>query len=360
MIDLALRPKLRLLDLDGKSAGGVARGGLPANRPKEPLFRLRWTGALDPKIYEGNVFQSKQLFDLKRGDRMLVGLFRDSTGVRFERNLLADELPKPRVHRGEDWVLGLPYYHAAVTTGGNQLALTATLERPRDRSAGQDGNLQQTRPGFVWWEVTPKSGEKPTTVRVAERPQLPAPAWDVTVAGWPGSPTNYRPAGVKAWANVAPPPAAYELKIDPARLAAGVVPLEVDGPDGKVQVFASLEDWQLKADFKPGPPAPVSCLVLRIQHPDKKPVFVRPAGFDFTAYEQRYYPPSAAVTAVFGPVTRDQLDARLQGRPLELELVSVERFKAAAPAVGLELEPAVNEQPLVDPPKLGEDAGKAK
>ena len=41
LLDLALRPKLRLLELSGEVAKGMARGGLPCNRPFDPLTALR-------------------------------------------------------------------------------------------------------------------------------------------------------------------------------------------------------------------------------------------------------------------------------------------------------------------------------
>jgi hypothetical protein len=177
---------------------------------------------------------------------------------------------------------------------------------------------------------------------------------------------TYKPASIRAWADFAPPPASYKVRINAAALAAGEAMVEEPGEDGKVQVFASLEDWPLRVDtdprtdFRTADPPRVPCLVVRVLHPDKRPVFVRPVGIDFAATEQRYYSPSAAVTAVFGPVnSKDDLDAKLQGRPLELDLISVERFKTDHKPLILNMDPASPEQPLVDPPKLGEIAEKA-
>ena len=307
---------------------------------------------------------------------MLVRLSRDSTGVKFSRDLLADDPRlKGRVAAADDWVLGLPYYHAAMTPQDKQLWLTATLESSRGRSPGRDGNLQQARPAFVWWDVSsqslsnpppPVGDGRPTTVpHVAERAQLPAPAWTLLAEGWPGGVNTYKPASIRTWADFAPPPAAYKVTINSSALTAGGAAVDEQGEDGKVQVFASLEDWPLRvdtdprSDFRTVDPPRVPCLVVRILHPDKRPVFVRPVGIEFAASEQRYYGPSAAVTAVFGPVnSKDDLDAKLQGRPLELDLISVERFKTDHKPLILNMVPAGSEQPLVDPPKLGEKADK--
>jgi hypothetical protein len=188
--------------------------------------------------------------------------------------------------------------------------------------------------------------------------------------GWPGGVNSYKPATVRAWGDFAPAPVAYKVKIPSARIAAANSPdltyVEEPGEDGKVQVFASLEDWPLrvdtdpKADFRTTEPKRELCLVLRILHPDKRPVFVRPVGVEFSASEQRFYAPSAAVTAVFGPVnSKDDLDAKLQGRPLEIDLISIERFKTDHKPLSLNMDPAGTEQPLVDPPKLGDLPGKA-
>jgi hypothetical protein len=298
---------------------------------------------------------------------LLVRLFKDSTGVRFERDLLAaDPRLKGRTAAGDDWVLSLPFYLARTTTQEKQVLATATLETPKGRDPGRDGNLQQTRPGFVWWDIAPETGPRAKTVRVTNRPQLPAPAWNMLAEGWPGTTGRYTPAVVRAWADFAAPPAAYKVSIETARLASGEVAVEATGEDGKVQVFAALEDWPLRVDteerndFATTPPPRVPCLVIRVLHPDKKPVFVRPSGVTFGASEQRFYPPSAAVTAAFPVSSKDDLEAQLQGRPLELELVSIERFKAEHKPVVLNMGPAgQQEQPLVASPVLGEKTDKA-
>jgi hypothetical protein len=86
-------------------------------------------------------------------------------------------------------------------------------------------------------------------------------------------------------------------------------------------------DTDPNRDFPPATQS-VKCLVVRVLHPQGKPVFVRPAGgVKIDAAEQQYFSSSAAMTAVFGPVTsKDDLEAKLQGGKLELDLVSVERF----------------------------------
>jgi hypothetical protein len=359
LIDFGLRPKLRLVDLNGVPAKGVAPGGLPANRPQDELTSLRWTGANIPQLYDGYVFNSRQKFFLQRGDRMLVSLFKDSTGVRFERGLLVDELPQDRVAKGDDWYLGLPRYHSEPTLQDKQLWATATLETPHGRSPGREGNLQQTKPAFVWWDIAPEAGPRATKIRVSERSQLPAPAWSILAEGWPGSLDRYKPAVVRAWADSAPPPAAYKVQIDLARLISGETAVVGTGEDGNVQVFASLENWNLRDDteaendFSTAESPPLMCLVVRILHPEGKPVFVRPTNTSFfKAEEHRYYAPSAAVTAVFGPTSRDLLEDKLQGQPLVLDLVSIAKFQAEHKPVTLKMPPAGPEQPRVASPKL--------
>jgi hypothetical protein len=365
-IEQALRPKLRLQAIGGgKAPDGVPRGGLPANRQDDGLVNLRWTGPLPIALYDALVLQSRQRVDLRAGDRMLVRLTRDSNRVRFGRDLLADDPQlKGRTQRGDDWVLGLPYYHAQVTAQDKQLWLTATLESLTGLKPDRDDTLQQPRPAFVWWDVAPQGGDRPTKVRIDEWSYLPAPAWNAVAAGWPGEVGRYKPAAVRAWADLVPPPAAYRVTIDAAaaRLVAGEAVAEAAGEDGKVQVFASLEQWPLRvsagtddaATFGQPPPPPVQCLVIRVLHPDKKSVFVRPVGAAFEASEHQFFTPSAAVTAVFGPInSKDELEAKIQGRPLTLDLISVEKFKADHKPVTLSLDPAGPEQPLVYPPNLG-------
>jgi hypothetical protein len=289
---------------------------------------------------------------------MLVRLFKDSTGVRFERGLLVDELPQDRVAKGDDWFLGLSRYHSEPTPQDKQLWATATLETPRGRSPGREGNLQQTRPAFVWWDVAPEAGPRATKIRASERSQLPAPAWSLLAEGWPGSLDRYKPAVIRAWADINPPPAEYKVQIDLPRLISGEAVVTAAGDEGKVQVFASLEDWRLRIDtnaendFSTTVEEPQMCLVVRMLHPDAKPVFVRPTNAEFKAEEQRYYPPSAAVTAVFGPTSRDDLESKLQGQSLVLDLISIAKFQADHKPVTLKMPPAGPEQPRVASPKL--------
>jgi hypothetical protein len=363
MVDQALRPKLRLMGPTGKAVNGA---GLPADRDRTTLYNLRWSGKLDPKVYEGRVLQAKQLLDLRRGDRMLVRLFKDHrTGVRFQRTLLADELPRNRVARDPQsgWALGLAYYHPTWTNQGNLLALTTTLEQA-SQPLDEGDTLVQPRPAFVWWEVTPQSGGKAKTVRVDERPQLPAPAWTMLASDWPGSLERYRPATIKVWADLTPPPpAGKKVSIDPAQLAAGEVRAEVATEDGPVQLFVSLEKtWPLRVDtdpdndFKTADPPGTPCLVVRVLYPDKKPMVVRPVGITFEASEHRFYGSAAAATAAFGRVnSRDDLEARLGSRPLELELVSVENFKARVNPVVLEPGEPHDSQTMVAFPNLPVD-----
>lgn len=200
---------------------------------------------------------------------------------------------------------------------------------------------------------------------MTERPQLPAPAWTAGADGWPCVVGRYRPATIKAWVALAPPAADARVKLNVAAIAAGEATATTTDEDGKVQVFASLEDWPLRTDVDPkkdfgnADPPRIQCLVVRVLHPDKKPVFVRPAGVTFDASEQRFYGPSAAVTAVF-QTNKDQLDAKLPGGVLELDLVSVEKFKADRKPLVLEMGPARPEAPLIklNPPERAGDKGK--
>jgi hypothetical protein len=371
-IDQALRPKLRLLDA-GVPVAKLPPSGLPADRLTAPLNGLWWSPKFDAGTFTGEVLpRSRQVIHLRGGDRLLVRLTKDSTGVKFSRDLLAaDPRLKGRVtprDERDEWVLGLPYYHAAPTERDEPLRLTATLESPKGLSPGRDGNLEQIHPEFVWWEVVPQTGKPPKTVRVTARSQLPAPAWTLLAEGWPGGANSYKPATVRAWAAQYPPPSSCQVQFSTAAVAAGEARAVEPSKDGAVQVFASVEDWPLrvdtdpKNDFETADPKTEKCLVVRVLHEHNKPVFVRPVGIDFQASEHRYYPPSDSVTAVFGPVnSKDDLDAKLRGGALVLDLISVERFKLEhKPAVlAMPDPPSRTETPLVGPPSLGEKLEKA-
>ncbi len=331
-LEMALRPKMRLLH-NGVPVEGVPRAGLAANRAGDPLHRLRPSGPVTPGLYEGLVFDSPQKVRLDRGDRLLVHLSSGADGVRFGRDLLAQEFPQARRKEEGDWVLGVPQNMNDETREDRLLRLMATLESKRGLWPGREGVLQQVRPRSVWWEVTPggKEGAAVGPQRIANLFGFPAPAWEVVVEHWPADPEP-RPVQLKVWCAEEPPPVGKRVPVTPGDSAVTLPPIDLDGE--RVEVSVSLEPQPLRRTADLTEPSPVPCLVVRVQHAPDRPVLVSLGDFPTARQEHRYYG-KENYTAMFGPVTRDQL----AGRAVQLELTSVTKLKAACTAIAIELPP---------------------
>lgn len=365
-IDQALRPKLRLLKAgspaprtnpEGKTLPGA---GLAANRQSDELRSLRWSDAFKPDFYKGLVYNAKQEFEFQPGDRMLVRIFKDKSGrIAFERDLFARLLmgrgPTPD-ETSAGWMMGVGGYRANRDNAGNHLKFTGMLECLNGRSPGDTGVLQQVYPGFVWWDVTTIDGKRPKVIHIAARTRNPvaAPAWNLTAEAYSERADDYKPAAIRAWVDERRPSASYPpAPIDPGKLDTGI-PIRVQGEDGEAQVFLAIED---KVDVTNGELTNMPYLVIRVLHPAGKPVFVRPPpASGFTASEQRYYSESNAVTAVFGPVSKETIEKKLNGAPLEL--ISVSQFQEGHKPIEWKMPPAnPSEQDFIYPQALGNGSG---
>jgi hypothetical protein len=332
-LDEALRPKVQLL-ASGEPVNGVPRDGLVADRANAKLLNLLPSGSIAPGLYTGLALNSQQRILLNRGDRLLLRLRSDGEQVRFERSLLADEFPKaekPRAAAG-DWVLTVLQNRRDVTPFSEHLRLLAALETTRGRAPGPDGVLQQTRPGFVWWEVAPagRPGGAPKVglARVTDAYGYPAPAWELTVDDWPAD----QAPRLRAWCAAAPPPVVQSLALDPERVAAGTFQEAVEADGRRATVSVALEEQKLATEADGAEPRPVSCLVVRVYHAPDRPILARLTGSGFDGEAHSFYRSASAYTGVFGPLTLD----RLRGLNLHLELLSVEQFKAAATPITLD------------------------
>jgi hypothetical protein len=336
-LDLALRPKLRLLDVTGGVVKGTSRLGLPANRADDRLEDLRPSGAFAPGVYQGLVYNSLQRMSFERGDRLLVRLQTTGDDVRFERDLFANEpqfRDAPRKQEG-DWVLCVPMVLDDPTRQGRQLRLMATLETTKDRKMEPEGLLKQTTPRAVWWEVSPvAAGVGPQ--RVTNLFGYPAPAWDVSVDNWPAPPSP--PPRLKVWCGAAPPDVAKRLTFTASRAE----PQKTEVDDGQpVEVSVAWEGYRLKTEPGMVEPPEIPCLVVRVKHAPNRPILIQPSDLKPTAQEHRYYG-SVNYTAVFGPLSPE----KLTGGVVQLEVVSVAKLKANATPLDLDLPaPRRNIQP---------------
>src|SRR5262249_12247939 len=91
----------------------------------------------------------------------------------------------------------------------------------------------------------------------------------------------------------------------------------------------NIEERDVEDPDRPTLKRKVSCLVVRLRHPEGKPVLVRPP-WRYLGEEHRFYEKAGKYTALFWPVTLPQALKSLQ----ELEVVSLEGFRERARELG--------------------------
>jgi hypothetical protein len=332
-LDLALRPKVQLL-VNGEPAAGLPPTGLPTNRLRDELEKLRLAGPLKPQRYAALVHKDQQQMLLNRGDRLLISLKSHADGVLFQRDLYATELSSDRRKSVGNWVLGVPQVLDDPTAQLGRLRLMATLETTSGQLPGRDGVLQQTLPSYVLWEVAANSAANPKLgqLRAASLPGFPAPAWDITVNDWPSEPT---PVKLTAWVG-SDPPSGRRISIPAEKILAGPFEqaVEIDGQTVTLSISHETQALRIAQD-ETAEPRPEPCLVVRISHPPNKPVMSLFAGLEIAGQEHRFYKAAAAYTGLFGPITRDQLS----GLTLELDLLSLVKLQEQATKITIELPP---------------------
>src|SRR5262249_40115238 len=111
-------------------------------------------------------------------------------GFVFQRDLYGESQASTqgnvRKVEQDQWLLA---FHENRFTGelGSELELMATLESTRDRIVPAKGTLQQIKPKMVLFSIKAKGGKDSgaTGLRFGPLARFRAPAWGITVAGWP-------------------------------------------------------------------------------------------------------------------------------------------------------------------------------
>lgn len=311
-----------------------------------------WVGELPPSVYDlqmrvrANQAQRRTI-RINRGDFLLLNLVPRANGFLFERDLYAESNARfgRVVKKGEDasrqWVAAVMQNYQ----GANDLRLMATIESTKDR-VFEGGTLQQIWPRLTLFEVAPPTakGAGPLALRYGTLAGYPAPAWDLNVAGWPRgvAPT------VNAWwtdddlhavdddhpyARILNRGVHFELGANHRPVRAKLAPGE-----WTEVTLESVQNEEREVETGPGIVEKMSCLVVRLRHPEGKPFLVqvrRTVGNEqrhFTGHEHRFYTAAGKYTGIFWGWTEEELR-----RELNLELISVEGLKKRAAQVQLPL-----------------------
>jgi hypothetical protein len=268
----------------------------------------------------------KQLVQLEPGDFLLLNLKR---GGVFERALYAEEPhPYKKIETQGDWLLGVLQ---SEFQPDRTLEMMLTLENQRDR-APQGDRLQQVWPEAVWFEVSGAGVEHPD-FRYENLEGYPAPAWSLRAPAWPRKSEVPVAPKVSAWwlGDRAVKPFAT-LQRSPG------IALEEDFAAARSATLDKEGYQNLSVRLEPQVVDGVekSCLVVRLDYPPGKPVWVELSGSlnsqgrgSRTFSEHRFYTEANRYTGVFWDVGRADLDGSFA-----LNVMSVPEMKAAAQAQG--------------------------
>jgi hypothetical protein len=316
-LEEALIPKVRLLQ-NGKSVPSAPPQGYRVSFDEDK--DLRWSGELKPSNYEALVYNTfKQDLALTPGDRLLILLRRKGNQIAYERAVFAREENNRRRPRREkdDWLAAVLQNGHFATDGSLRLLLT--LEDLSNRQP-QDGDfLKQSKPGFRWIQVKPRGGQEQSGLRWGNDERYPAPAWKINMMDWPVKDGNApAPAELEIWWNRDPlPPSHGVLDHVENRTRENV---RVDDQSVVVESFFVPERI---VSITPDSRAKKSCLILRVTHDPKKPVFARLIGHS-GGEQHDFFREAGQYTAIFWGV--DEVKAK----KFRSEFTSLEKFKADA------------------------------
>jgi hypothetical protein len=333
-------------------AGRLAEAVLPRLRYAGPKSGLL-VASVGTKQYQASPLLPVNTYDVKMGgvkptklelaagDRLLLQLTAAGGNPRLGVPAFAHEFAGRSAARiptrgsdggGEPVFLTLPQV-SAVTSPKVQtvdLKLTAALERPVPAGGT---TLRLLRPRLAWFDVTAADGKPPPYLRVENRADGPvAPVWDLTLPDW-----DENRSSATGTATVRPPVVSgYWIDDLPAPAGAGDLDLGDFAPaeralrDRKAYPGAGGAD-RLRGAEVVEENGQKHLLVRWDYDQPGQPVFARVTGWKKPVEERhRYYDASTRYTVRFGPLTADDLKAKVR-----LELYTVADLRKAGTGVSI-------------------------
>jgi hypothetical protein len=307
-IRTATAPQVRLALHSDQQTDDLASGTDTADNWLTPL---RPGGTFSLRLKEPDV--SQQL-DLQAGERLLLGLAFDKSGLRFARPNYAADVPAVSRKAVGEWAVAVPRHRLTDSRGLQLIALADRASRMGEKT------LSPARPADVWFELTPANGSA-VAVRWENTTGWPCPAWELNCPAWPADST---PAFSAWWSAKEPFAAAGTWTLPVDKPLEGLAPAVVTTTVGDVSVNGlSLETHDGRR-----------CLVVRLSHPPGKTIIPRMTGTRPTSTQVRGYRDASRVTALFSWENTEQAVKLLR----TIEFVSVMDAKKQAVAAGTHVD----------------------
>ena len=345
---------------DGRPLSGFSSAGLDVSYDKAGD---QWfPGGLAPGGYKVRVHTNKRLsrpIGLNRGDLLLLelnhlqipGVPGEPLGLSRPLYAQSDFPWKPAKERG-NWTLAALQNQRK----DKSVEMLFSLERKDDL---QTPTLVQSVPYKTWFEVTPPVDV--VNVLPASRwnyqPGYPAPAYSYFMPQWPSRPGTgaaLKPT-VRAWWNADrdPPPAVAIDRGHDFTDPRDIRNLSLVANDQEI-VIESVRVENHWVDVRPADGKTDAhrqvrpCLVVRLKTAPTNPVYVRLQGINPVGAEHRFYSEAGKYTAIFWPVTRDEMVIALR----RIELISLAAFKRDAEERNcmIELDDLAEPQPTDERP----------
>ncbi len=319
IIEDLIRPRVQVV-LDEKASG------YPINYHNDRTLSWKDVTPSDYKAFVPKTL-SKQLIDLQLfpAQKLFMVLSREDEKLMLRRGLLArqPELESRGAIRKEKdgWLVSL-------VENENKGLKSSVLKQmvSFEKKETSDDRVQQTYPGLVWLELDALNAAKPDSTLVWWKDwNVPAPGFRVEMRDWPTGSTPK--LATWFWPNDRDDLLRSRLSVRERLLVPHRAPLY--GAAVEKPTIESVEwDENREIETPSGAKLKKKCLVVRVRHPEGRPVWVdlekRLPG---VGSEHHYFSQAQSCTSYFYGISK------LDAGEVELLLIDLALFKSAAPNV---------------------------
>ncbi|HZZ77445.1 MAG TPA: caspase family protein [Gemmataceae bacterium] len=315
VIENIIRPHVQL-KVNGKAVRGF-ENGRPVNYfSDDTLVR---DPPVSPDDYKVNILHvSKPIFDLHLpgGDNLFALLKRkNERDFLLERGILGEQREIKGQYPSEardGWLTTLLDFHMPIKAAEGKMRETVIFEKTE-----LDNDIRQRHPGFVWLELDPVKGTRPTETLEWEKDwSMAAPAYRLLMP-WP---QGLQPK-LSAW--FWPESRPLFVGMDKLNVRRKIrIPFEPENADDPIE--------SVRRERRTIGPDDVEkeCVVIRMRYASRKPIFVSLNDYPNAGTEHRFFLGAGKATAYFYDLPPGLTD-------LNVVLTDIDAFKRAAAKVEL-------------------------